>query len=120
MPNAEDVARQIAVHEAVCAERWKQTSTRLSRIEIVLGVIVVLLLVGEESTIDVLKRPLEKWAKAAGQLRPDHTQKVPVFRPDGDHRPVRRDASASGRRHRCQSYRIADRFTARWTDRPAI
>ena len=44
MPNAEEVARQIAVHEAVCAERWKQTNTRLSRIEIVLGVIVLLLL----------------------------------------------------------------------------
>ena len=38
MPNAEEVARQIAVHGAVCAERWKQTNTRLSRIEIVLGV----------------------------------------------------------------------------------
>ena len=58
MPNAEDVARQIAVHEAACAERWKQTSTRLSRIEIVQGVIVVLPLVGEGSAIDVLKRLL--------------------------------------------------------------
>jgi hypothetical protein len=58
MPNAEEVAGQIAVHEAVCAERWKQTSTRLSRIEIVLGVIVLLLLVGEGSVIDVLKRLL--------------------------------------------------------------
>ena len=47
MPNAEEVARQIAVHEAVCAERWKQTNTRLSRIELVLGIIVLLLLVGE-------------------------------------------------------------------------
>ena len=39
MPNAEEVPRQIAVHEAVCAEGWKQTNTRLSRIEIVLGVL---------------------------------------------------------------------------------
>ena len=58
MPNAEEVARQIAVHEAVCAERWKQTNTRLSRIELVLGIIVLLLLVGEGSVIDVLKRIL--------------------------------------------------------------
>jgi hypothetical protein len=58
MPNAEEVARQIAVHEAVCAERWKQTNTRLSRIEAVLSVIVLLLLVGEGSVIDVLKRVL--------------------------------------------------------------
>ena len=58
MPNAEEVARQIAVHEAVRAERWKQTNTRLARIELVLGVIVLLLLVGEGSVIDVLKRVL--------------------------------------------------------------
>ena len=45
-------------HEAVSTERWKQTNTRLSRIEIVLGVIVLLLLVGEGSVIDVLKRLL--------------------------------------------------------------
>ena len=32
MPNAEEVARQIAVHEAVCAERWKHVSSRLGRI----------------------------------------------------------------------------------------
>ena len=56
--NPEEVARQNAVHEAVCAERWKQTNTRLSRIELVLGVIVLLLLVGEGSVIDVLKRLL--------------------------------------------------------------
>ena len=55
MPNAEEVARQIAVHEAICAERWKQTNSRLARIEVVLGVIVHLLLAGEESVIDVLK-----------------------------------------------------------------
>ena len=49
------IARQ---HAAVCAERWKQTNTRLSRIEIVLGAIVLPLLVGEGSVIDVLKRLL--------------------------------------------------------------
>ena len=49
---------KLAVHEAVCAERWKQTNTRLSRIELMLGVIVLLLLVGEGSVIDVLKRVL--------------------------------------------------------------
>jgi hypothetical protein len=58
MPNAEEVARQIAVHEAVCAERWKQTNARLSRIEAVLAVIVLLLLIGEGSVIDVIKRVL--------------------------------------------------------------
>jgi hypothetical protein len=46
------------LHETVSAERWKQTNTRLSRIEIVLGIIVLLLLVGEGSVIDVLKRLL--------------------------------------------------------------
>jgi hypothetical protein len=58
MPNAEDVARQIAIHEAVCAERWKQATARLGRIEAVLAVIVLLLLIGEGSVIDVLKRML--------------------------------------------------------------
>ena len=58
MPNAEEVARQIAVHEAVCAERWKQVNSRLGRIEAVLAVIVLLLLIGEGSVIDVLKRVL--------------------------------------------------------------
>ena len=58
MPNAEEVARQMAVHEAVCAERWKQTNTRLTRIEAVLAVIVLLLLIGEGSVVDVLKRLL--------------------------------------------------------------
>ncbi len=47
MSDPDEVARQVAVHEAVCAERWKQTNTRLSRIELVLGIIVLLLLVGE-------------------------------------------------------------------------
>ena len=51
-------ARLRASTRAVCAERWKQTNTRLSRIEIVLGAIVLPLLVGEGSVIDVLKRLL--------------------------------------------------------------
>jgi|GEM_PF-3565596 len=58
MPYAEAVARQIAVREAVCAERWKQINTRLASVELVLGIIVLLLLVGEGSVIDVLKRLL--------------------------------------------------------------
>ena len=58
MPNAEEVARQIAVHEAVCADRWKQTNSPLSRIEILPGVIVLLLLIGEGSANDVLNRLL--------------------------------------------------------------
>jgi hypothetical protein len=44
------------VHEAVCAERWKHVNSRLGRIEAVLAVIV--LLIGEGSVIDVLKRLL--------------------------------------------------------------
>ena len=58
MPEAEDVGRQIAVHEAVCAERWKQANARLARIEAVLGAIVLLLLLGEGSVVAVIKRLL--------------------------------------------------------------
>ncbi|WP_431266847.1 hypothetical protein [Dankookia sp. P2] len=29
----DDVATKLAVHEAVCAERWKQANERLGRIE---------------------------------------------------------------------------------------
>ena len=43
-------------HEAVCAERWKQASDRLARIEIVLAAIVLLLLIGEGSLLAVVKR----------------------------------------------------------------
>lgn len=49
MPDAEAVARQIAADVAVFDERWNPTNTWLSRIEIVLGVVVLLLLVGEGS-----------------------------------------------------------------------
>jgi hypothetical protein len=56
MPNAEEVALQIAVHEAVCAERWKQTLARLGGIEAVLAAIVLLLLFGEGSVVSVIKR----------------------------------------------------------------
>ena len=52
----EETAAKLAVHEAVCAERWKQASDRLSRIEIVLAAIVLLLLVGEGSVVAVLRR----------------------------------------------------------------
>jgi hypothetical protein len=53
----DDVATKLAVHEAVCAERWKQANERLWRIEVVLAAIV-LLLVGEGSVIAVLRRIL--------------------------------------------------------------
>lgn len=46
----------IAVHEAVCAERWKQTNSRLARIGSALMFIILLLLVGEGAVIDVLQR----------------------------------------------------------------
>jgi len=52
----EETAAKLAVHEAVCAERWKQASDRLSRIEMVLGAIVLLLLVGEGSVVQVIRR----------------------------------------------------------------
>ena len=54
MPDVEDVGRQIAVHEAVCAERWKQANARLARlarIETVLGVMVLRLLVGADRSL---------------------------------------------------------------------
>ena len=43
----DDVAEKLAVHEAICAERWKQTDVRLNRMELVLVAIVLLLLFGE-------------------------------------------------------------------------
>ena len=52
----EEAATKLAVHEAVCAERWKQAADRLSRIEMVLGGIVLPLLVGEGSVVQVLRR----------------------------------------------------------------
>ena len=54
----DDVATKLAVHDAVCAERWKQANERLGRIEVVLAAIVLLLLVGEGSVIAVLRRML--------------------------------------------------------------
>ena len=54
----DDVAQKLAVHEAICAERWKQAEARLKRIELVLIAIVFLLLFGEGTTLDVIKRLL--------------------------------------------------------------
>jgi hypothetical protein len=54
----DDVAQKLAVHEAVCSERWKQAEARLKRIELVLIAIVFLLLFGEGTTLDVIKRLL--------------------------------------------------------------
>lgn len=47
----DDVATKLAVHEAVCAERWKQANDRLGRIEVALAAIVLLLLAGEGSVV---------------------------------------------------------------------
>ena len=51
---------KFASHEAVCAERWKQTEARLKRIELVLLAIVVLLLFGEGTVVEVVKRLVVK------------------------------------------------------------
>jgi len=56
----DDVAQKLAVHEAVCAERWKQTEARLKRIELVLIAIVLLLLLGEGTVLEVVKRLVAK------------------------------------------------------------
>ena len=48
------------MHEAVCAERWKQTEARLKRIELVLLAIVLLLLLGEGTVLEVVKRLIAK------------------------------------------------------------
>jgi hypothetical protein len=56
----EEVAQKLAVHEAVCAERWKQAEARLKRIELVLIAIVLLLLFGEGTVLEVVKRLLAK------------------------------------------------------------
>ena len=52
----DETAARLAVHESVCAERWKQASDRLARIEVVLAAIVLLLLIGEGSLLAVVKR----------------------------------------------------------------
>jgi hypothetical protein len=58
MDNENDIATSLAVHLAVSAEHWKQVNARLIRIEAVLAAIVFLLLVGEGSVVDVIKRLL--------------------------------------------------------------
>jgi hypothetical protein len=47
---------KLAVREAVCAEGWKRASDRLSRIEVALGEIVLLLIFGGGSVVQVLRR----------------------------------------------------------------
>jgi hypothetical protein len=56
----DDVAQKLAVHEAICAKRWKQAEARLKRIELVLLAIVVLLLFGEGTVVEVIKRLVVK------------------------------------------------------------
>jgi hypothetical protein len=53
-----ELAKPLAVHEAVCAERRRRANARLGRIEAVLTAIVLLLLLGEGSAVEVLKRLL--------------------------------------------------------------
>ena len=48
--------QKLAVHEAVCAECWKQAIDRRSRLEMVLGAVVLLLLVREGSVVQVMRR----------------------------------------------------------------
>ena len=55
-----DVESKVSTHEAVCAERWKQTEARLKRIELVLISIVFLLLFGEGTVLEVVKRLVAK------------------------------------------------------------
>ena len=47
-PSVSDVKAQIDTHEAVCSERWRETITRIKRIETVMvgsaGTTIVLLL----------------------------------------------------------------------------
>jgi hypothetical protein len=57
-PSAEEVARQNAVHEVGCAERWRQTNTRLSTIGVIFDNNVLFLFIGEGWVIDILKRVL--------------------------------------------------------------
>ena len=56
----DDVAQKLAVHEAICAERWSAAAARLKRIEIVLIAIVLLLLFGEGTVLEVVKRLVAK------------------------------------------------------------
>ena len=47
---------KLAAYEAVCAEGWKRASDQFSRIEVALGEIVLLLIFGEGSVVQVLRR----------------------------------------------------------------
>ena len=52
----DDAVTKLAVREAVCTEGWKQASDQFSRIEVALGEIVLLLIFGEGSVVQVLRR----------------------------------------------------------------
>ena len=53
-----DAEAKLAVHEAVCAERWKAATQRLTRIEYILIALVGLLLLGDGTVLEVVKRLL--------------------------------------------------------------
>ena len=36
MPSVKDVESQLNTHEAVCAERWKETIFRIKRLEVII------------------------------------------------------------------------------------
>lgn len=57
------VQEKLAVHEARCAEQWKSANGRLARIEYVMFAIVLLLLFGEGTVIETIKRLLNVAAK---------------------------------------------------------
>lgn len=56
MLNVEEVARQIAIHEAVCAERWQHVSAPLGDIGTVLAPFVLLSVVGDGARGDMMDR----------------------------------------------------------------
>jgi len=47
---------QLSTHEALCALQWKAANARLARIEYALIGIVLLLLFGEGTVLEVVKR----------------------------------------------------------------
>lgn len=50
------LAGKLNTHEAECAIQWKYANARLTRIELVLIAIVVLLLYGDGTVLEVVKR----------------------------------------------------------------
>lgn len=51
---------RLAVHEAICAERYAGITRRLDVLTYILGALVLLLLIGEGTVLDVVKRLMGK------------------------------------------------------------